>query len=297
LEQPLLDDSACCRICHFQDDEPLLSPCWCAGSVQYVCRDCLNYWHEKKKASGQADDIRSCELCGLAFLYETERAPITELVRLLSQRSWRCFVLLFCTVYYHAMYLQGRDVAQPAPLFLAAAILGEFCYDVFLSSGQPHIGSSGYSWKRMLAVKDADAIDLWALHKAEWAQDGLAPFEELPMRGPSPCTSITMAAGGSVLMNLILLGLFDHSPSLPVVPGGERLIPGLQKMDHLICRPLCALGLFYLVSACLLHTLSLIRNPPIRLVTDSDEKPLVRSLKKHEQRCKVDSTSFIRVDP
>lgn len=66
-------NSDICRICHCESDcgNPLLSPCYCAGSLKYVHQSCLQQWLA-------ASDTRSCELCKFNFILHTKIKPISE---------------------------------------------------------------------------------------------------------------------------------------------------------------------------------------------------------------------------
>ncbi|KAK8769011.1 hypothetical protein V5799_014524 [Amblyomma americanum] len=52
-----------CKICHMpgRDDDPLISPCRCAGTVQYIHCGCLTHWLEI--LSKKSRKPPSCELC------------------------------------------------------------------------------------------------------------------------------------------------------------------------------------------------------------------------------------------
>ncbi len=87
-----------CRICHEGgdgDNEPLISPCRCSGSVALVHRQCLERWlssqthnannsnnnnNEENSGSVALDpnDARSCELCGFAYSVEAKRRPFKQ---------------------------------------------------------------------------------------------------------------------------------------------------------------------------------------------------------------------------
>lgn len=62
-----------CRICHCEADaeNPLLSPCYCSGSLKYVHQACLRQWLA-------ASDTRSCELCKFNFILHTKIKPFSE---------------------------------------------------------------------------------------------------------------------------------------------------------------------------------------------------------------------------
>lgn len=66
-------NSDICRICHCESDlgNPLLTPCYCSGSLKYVHQSCLQQWLA-------ASDTRSCELCKFNFILHTKIKPIGE---------------------------------------------------------------------------------------------------------------------------------------------------------------------------------------------------------------------------
>ncbi|XP_018331016.1 E3 ubiquitin-protein ligase MARCH8 [Agrilus planipennis] len=87
-------NSDICRICHCEADvgNPLLSPCYCSGSLKYVHQSCLQQWLA-------ASDIRSCELCKFNFILHTKIKPIGEWRRLeLSGVERR---RLLCAILFH----------------------------------------------------------------------------------------------------------------------------------------------------------------------------------------------------
>lgn len=62
-----------CRICHCEgtDDEPLISPCLCLGTMQYLHQFCLQRWI---KSAG----VKSCELCKFEFIMHSEIKPFKQ---------------------------------------------------------------------------------------------------------------------------------------------------------------------------------------------------------------------------
>ena len=62
-----------CRICHCEgtDDEPLISPCLCLGTMQYLHQACLQRWI---KSAG----VKSCELCKFEFIMHSEIKPFNQ---------------------------------------------------------------------------------------------------------------------------------------------------------------------------------------------------------------------------
>lgn len=84
-----------CRICHCEADfdNPLLSPCYCSGSLKYVHQSCLRQWLA-------ASDTRSCELCKFNFILHTKIKPLSEWRRLemsgVERRRLLCAILFHC---------------------------------------------------------------------------------------------------------------------------------------------------------------------------------------------------------
>jgi hypothetical protein len=62
-----------CRICHCEGtiDEPLISPCYCLGTMQYLHQSCLQRWI---KSAG----VKSCELCKFEFIMHSEIKPFKQ---------------------------------------------------------------------------------------------------------------------------------------------------------------------------------------------------------------------------
>lgn len=67
-----------CRICHCESDSqnPLLTPCYCSGSLKYVHQACLQQWLT-------ASETNSCELCKFPFIMHTKIKPFNEVVIIL----------------------------------------------------------------------------------------------------------------------------------------------------------------------------------------------------------------------
>lgn len=87
-------NSDICRICHCEADldNPLLSPCYCSGSLKYVHQACLIQWLA-------ASDTRSCELCKFNFILHTKIKPLSEwrILEMSSVERRR----LFCAILFH----------------------------------------------------------------------------------------------------------------------------------------------------------------------------------------------------
>ncbi|KAG8183689.1 hypothetical protein JTE90_028052 [Oedothorax gibbosus] len=85
-----------CRICHCESepDLPLISPCFCAGSLRYVHQSCLQQWIK-------SSDTRCCELCKFQFIMHTKIKPFTKWEKLemspVEQRK------VLCSITFHVV--------------------------------------------------------------------------------------------------------------------------------------------------------------------------------------------------
>ena len=84
------DSPDICRICHCEgtNDEPLISPCLCLGTMQYLHQACLQRWI---KSAG----VKSCELCKFEFIMHSEIKPFKQVFVSLRRENenefWRFF--------------------------------------------------------------------------------------------------------------------------------------------------------------------------------------------------------------
>uniref|UniRef100_A0A4W3HWT8 RING-type E3 ubiquitin transferase n=1 Tax=Callorhinchus milii TaxID=7868 RepID=A0A4W3HWT8_CALMI len=83
-----------CRICHCEGDEenPLITPCRCTGTLRFVHQACLHQWIK-------SSDTRCCELCKYDFIMETKLKPLRKWEKLQMTTSERRKI--FCSVTFH----------------------------------------------------------------------------------------------------------------------------------------------------------------------------------------------------
>lgn len=85
-----------CRICHCEGDPdlPLISPCYCSGSLRYVHQSCLQQWIK-------SSDTRCCELCKFEFIMHTKIKPFRKWEKLemspVEQRK------VLCSITFHVV--------------------------------------------------------------------------------------------------------------------------------------------------------------------------------------------------
>ncbi|CAH2300553.1 E3 ubiquitin- ligase MARCH1 isoform X2 [Pelobates cultripes] len=83
-----------CRICHCEGDEenPLIAPCRCTGTLRFVHQACLHQWIK-------SSDTRCCELCKYDFVMETKLKPLQKWEKLQMTKSERRKIV--CSVSFH----------------------------------------------------------------------------------------------------------------------------------------------------------------------------------------------------
>ncbi|XP_043840860.1 E3 ubiquitin-protein ligase MARCHF8 isoform X4 [Dromiciops gliroides] len=83
-----------CRICHCEgdDENPLITPCHCTGSLHFVHQACLQQWIK-------SSDTRCCELCKYEFIMETKLKPLRKWEKLQMTSSERRKIM--CSVTFH----------------------------------------------------------------------------------------------------------------------------------------------------------------------------------------------------
>ncbi|CAF1177396.1 unnamed protein product [Didymodactylos carnosus] len=102
----LSDSPDICRICHCEGiEEPLISPCYCIGTMQYLHQSCLQRWI---KSAG----VKSCELCKFEFIMHAEIKPFKQWQKLdinvIERRKIMCsvaFNLLAVTCVLWSLYV------------------------------------------------------------------------------------------------------------------------------------------------------------------------------------------------
>ena len=64
-----------CRICHCErtesNDQTLIRPCLCSGTLMFVHQSCLQKWIK-------SSDIKKCELCQYKFVMEAKVKPFRK---------------------------------------------------------------------------------------------------------------------------------------------------------------------------------------------------------------------------
>ncbi|XP_029952352.1 E3 ubiquitin-protein ligase MARCHF7 [Salarias fasciatus] len=138
-ERLLLEDSDeeegdLCRICQMGEESstnPLIQPCRCTGSLQYVHQECIKRWLRSKIGSGtNLEAITTCELCKEKLRLNIDNFDIQELYRTHVQSEYDEFISsgLYLVVLLHFCEQRFSDVlgaVDAAGLFNLVRILHE----------------------------------------------------------------------------------------------------------------------------------------------------------------------------
>ena len=82
-----------CRICYSgSDDEPLISPCDCMGSIAHIHNSCLREWlkHSKKYGDGAI-----CEICGSRYMGINVNNEEFNIVKFVAESVFICWCIFF----------------------------------------------------------------------------------------------------------------------------------------------------------------------------------------------------------
>nr|XP_008524990.1 PREDICTED: probable E3 ubiquitin-protein ligase MARCH10 isoform X3 [Equus przewalskii] len=82
LEEDSEEEGDLCRICQIAGGSPanpLLEPCGCVGSLQFVHQECLKMWLKVKITSGaDLGAVKACEMCKQGLLVDLDDFNVTE---------------------------------------------------------------------------------------------------------------------------------------------------------------------------------------------------------------------------
>ncbi|XP_019742186.1 E3 ubiquitin-protein ligase MARCHF7 isoform X4 [Hippocampus comes] len=116
LEDSDEDEGDLCRICHMREESasnPLIQPCRCTGSLQYVHEDCIKRWLCSKIGSGtNLEAITKCELCKEKLRLNIDNFDFQQLYRTHAQFKYDDFISsgLYLVVLLHFFEQRFADV-------------------------------------------------------------------------------------------------------------------------------------------------------------------------------------------
>ncbi|XP_061670249.1 E3 ubiquitin-protein ligase MARCH7 isoform X2 [Syngnathoides biaculeatus] len=134
LEDSDEDEGDLCRICQMGEEStsnPLIQPCRCTGSLQYVHQDCIKRWLCSKIGSAtNLAAITNCELCKEKLRLNIANFDIQQLYRTHAQSEYDNFISsgLYLVVLLHFFEQRFSDVlgaVDAAGLFNLVRILPE----------------------------------------------------------------------------------------------------------------------------------------------------------------------------
>ncbi|XP_032416605.1 E3 ubiquitin-protein ligase MARCHF7 [Xiphophorus hellerii] len=149
-EKLLMEDSDeeegdLCRICQMREESssnPLIQPCHCTGSLQFVHQECIKRWLRSKISSGtNLEAITTCELCKEKLRLNIDNFDIQELYRTHVQSEYDEFISsgLYLVVLLHFCEQRFSDVlgaVDAAGLFNLVRILHEHMDSLETSTGE-----------------------------------------------------------------------------------------------------------------------------------------------------------------
>ncbi|KAG7482455.1 E3 ubiquitin-protein ligase MARCH7 isoform X1 [Solea senegalensis] len=152
-ERLLLEDSDeeegdLCRICQMREEaasNPLIQPCRCTGSLQYVHQECIKRWLCSKIGSGSnMEAITTCELCKEKLRLNIDNFDIQELHRTHVQSEYDEFISsgLYLVVLLHFCEERFSDVLGAVDTAGVSACAHTHTIDVLviqLSDGSDYI--------------------------------------------------------------------------------------------------------------------------------------------------------------
>jgi len=162
------DGSVICRICHCGDtnEEPLLAPCHCTGTMAMIHRTCVERWLSTRTRGRQ-----KCEICGFKYTTTMKLRKCGEW--LITAKNDRhnligdviCFVLLtplavlagwMCMngamLYYN--YLQGENWETLGLLILTACLIVVYC--IWLGMAVHYHIRRFYNWRNRNPIVEID---------------------------------------------------------------------------------------------------------------------------------------------
>ncbi|XP_035008651.2 E3 ubiquitin-protein ligase MARCH7 [Hippoglossus stenolepis] len=150
-----------CQMCEESASNPLIQPCRCTGSLQYVHQECIKRWLRSKIGSGtNLEAITTCELCKQKLRLNIDNFNIQELYRTHVQSEYDEFISsgLYLVVLLHFCEQRFSDVlgaVDAAGLFNLVRILHEHMDNL----ESPHGESDGEVHDNRPSIEFSDLDD------------------------------------------------------------------------------------------------------------------------------------------
>jgi len=121
-----MEDLSQCRICYetsAENEEPMISPCHCTGSLKYVHASCLNKW----RSLNMDNQNRSvCQLCRQQFNVVGEKSAFMLLECLSSKPKQREVGNFLTKQFLYNTVMRGVSLLSLGPLALATSGVSQF---------------------------------------------------------------------------------------------------------------------------------------------------------------------------
>ncbi|KAH6948591.1 hypothetical protein HPB50_025187 [Hyalomma asiaticum] len=111
--------SAMCRICHGGDEEePLVSPCKCSGTIRFVHVSCIEKWLNQW-------NVDICDLCGERFQMAAQPSAVMQFFHWISQREAPVQRALLRDVLVWAMMTTGAVIVHAMIMHVALSMASQ----------------------------------------------------------------------------------------------------------------------------------------------------------------------------
>ncbi|KAH6945044.1 hypothetical protein HPB50_006965 [Hyalomma asiaticum] len=111
--------SSMCRICHDGDEEePLVSPCKCSGTIRFVHVSCIENWLNQR-------NVDFCGLCGERFQMAAQPSAMMQFFHWISQREAQLQRALLRDVLIWAIMTTGTVIVYAMILQVALSMASQ----------------------------------------------------------------------------------------------------------------------------------------------------------------------------
>ncbi|KAM7081891.1 LOW QUALITY PROTEIN: putative E3 ubiquitin-protein ligase MARCHF10, partial [Ciconia maguari] len=81
------DQCCICQIAGGSPTNPLLEPCGCVGSLQFVHQECLKKWLKAKIIRADLEAVKTCELCKQNLIIDVDNFNVNAYYRNRQERQ------------------------------------------------------------------------------------------------------------------------------------------------------------------------------------------------------------------
>ncbi|KAH6948592.1 hypothetical protein HPB50_025188 [Hyalomma asiaticum] len=111
--------SRMCRFCHDGDEEePLVSPCKCSGTIRFVHASCMEHWLNQR-------NVDFCDLCGERFQMAAQPSVATQFFHWISRREAQLQRALLRDALVWAVVTTGTAIVYAMILHVALSLASQ----------------------------------------------------------------------------------------------------------------------------------------------------------------------------